>query len=475
MTRLGANFAACVLIAAAVSCGGRGAPDLEGYWEGSISVPGMEIGIAVEFRGSGDSLEAFIDIPDQGAEDLPLTGVRQAGDSISFQLESGLGLASFHGIASGDSMIGSFSQGAFAGGFELLRTAPPEAPVLPYRSEAVTIQCDGYVISGTLTLPEGGGPFPGVVLLSGSGLQDRDETVFGFKVFGVLADSLTRNGIAVLRCDDRGIGGSTGDPGGLTDQIMAQDALAMFDYMTGREEIARDRVGFLGHSEGSSIAFLAASMRPAGEVAFVIAMAGPSVRGYEILLSQIEIISRQQGLSEERIAEALDAQRRVMDVVVEGGDVSVLWDFMREQARKDLEGLTPEALASLGDTAAFLDNAVAQSLMTIGSEWFHRFVTHDPAGEIGMAECPVLALYGGKDVQVAPALNEQPMRDALAGNPGGTVEVFPGANHLFQPAGTGAVSEYAGLPREFVPGFTGRISSWILETTGGAGAAGSAP
>ncbi len=466
MTRLYAGVALCLLLSAAVSCGGGGAADIGGYWEGSIAVPGMEIGIAVEFRGSGDSLRAFIDIPDQGAEDLPLSGVRQAGDSVAFDLESGLGLASFRGITDGDSMVGSFSQGSFTGGFSLRRAEPPEAPDLPYRSEAVTIEHDGLVISGTLTVPEGNGPFPGVVLLSGSGLQDRDETVFGFKVFGVLADSLTRNGIAVLRCDDRGIGGSTGDPEGMTDLTMAQDALAMLDYMKTREEVAPGGVGFLGHSEGSSIAFLAASMRPVGDVAFVVCMAGPSVRGYDILLSQIEMISRQQGLSEERITEALDAQRRVMDVVVEGGDVSGLWGFMREQARKDLEGLSPEALASLGDTAAFLDNAVAQSLMTVGSEWFRRFVTHDPADEIRTVACPVLALYAEKDVQVAPGLNEQPMRDALSGNPSGEVEVLQGANHLFQPAATGAVSEYSGLPREFVPGFTSRIAGWIKETTG---------
>ncbi|MCK4806637.1 MAG: alpha/beta hydrolase, partial [Candidatus Aegiribacteria sp.] len=179
----------------------------------------------------------------------------------------------------------------------------------------VTVTGDDVSLAGTLTIPEGAGLFPGVVLFTGSGLQGRDENVMGFRVFGELADHLTRSGIAVLRCDDRGFGSSVGELDHLTDSVFACDALLMLNYMLAQPEVDPGRIGILGHSEGSTVAFITAYREPE-DVAFVVSMAGPSISGYEVLLGQIETLCRQAGLTEEEIARNVEVQRKVMDIIL---------------------------------------------------------------------------------------------------------------------------------------------------------------
>ncbi|MBN1434609.1 alpha/beta hydrolase [Candidatus Fermentibacterales bacterium] len=460
-------------VAAAVSaavlslsaCGGETPTELDliGTWEGRIDVAGISLQVKVDFLGAGETLQATIDIPEQSAFGLPLVGVALRGDSVRFDLPSNLGTARFAGVLSGDNISGSFTQGGAEGSFALSRVAVADVAPLPYASRDVIIEGAGFQLAGTLTLPEGAGPFPGVILLTGSGAQNRDEAVFGFRVFGVLADHLTRSGVAVLRCDDRGVGGSTGGGVPVTDSLFAADASLMLDYMLADSSIASGKVGVLGHSEGSNTAFMLAAERPE-DVAFVVSMAGPSISGYDVLLSQIAKLSELAGLSEEQTAERLESQRAIMDMVLGGQDLSGLDSLFRTQMMQELQDLPPEQIEALGeDLDDYIDSAVEQSIAEISSPWFLRFLSRDPALDISRVACPVLALYGSLDCQVTIDANAGPMELALTGNPDHAVIVVEGANHLFQEAVAGSVEEYAALESHFIRGFPETICQWIAE------------
>ena len=439
--------------------------DISGTWEGAISISGIELEIKVEFiMDERKSYSATMDIPVQGAFGLELVNIFVNGDSVGFGLPSNLGHASFAGRVDGDVINGVFSQGGVDGDFELHRNGGITVEDIPYTVSDVTIDGEDVSLAGTLTIPEGEGPFPGVVLFTGSGLQGRDENVMGFRVFGELADHLTRSGIAVLRCDDRGFGGSVGELEHLTDSVFAYDASLMLDYMLVQPEVDPGRVGILGHSEGSTVAFITADWKPL-DVAFIVSMAGPSVSGYEVLIGQIETLSRQAGLSDEEIARKVGIQRQIMDIVLAGDDHSGLDELFRSATIASLEGLSEEDLAGFGDIDVFVDDVVAQSIVQVESDWFLNFLHHDPVDEISAGSCPVLALYGELDIQVPPERNLLPMQTALAENSLAVVMVIDGANHLFQAAVDGSVEEYAMLASEFTDGFESTVSDWILEVT----------
>lgn len=439
--------------------------DISGAWEGSISISGIELEIKVEFiMDERGSYHANMDIPIQGAFGLELVNIFVDGDSVGFGLPSNLGHASFSGRVDGDVMSGIFTQGGVDGGFELCRVGGTTAEDIPYSVSDVTVAGEDVSLAGTLTIPEGEGPFPGVVLFTGSGLQGRDENVMGFRVFGELSDHFTRRGIAVLRCDDRGFGGSVGDLEHLTDSVFAFDASLMLDFMLVQPDVDPDRVGILGHSEGSTVAFITADWKP-DDVAFIVSMAGPSISGYEVLLGQIETLGRQAGFTEEEIARKVETQRQIMDIVLAGDDHSGLDELFRSATVASLEGLSEEELAGFGDIDVFVDDVVAQSITQVESDWFLNFLHHDPCSEISAVSCPVLALYGELDIQVPPQRNLLPMQTALAGNPHARVVVIDGANHLFQAAVDGSVEEYAVLGHEFTDGFESTVSDWILEVT----------
>ena len=387
-----------------------------------------------------------------------------AGDSIRLNLPSDLGEASFAGVLDSDTISGTFNQRDMEGSFELHRIPDIAVEEIPYTASEVTIEGEDVSLAGTLTIPEGEGPFPGVILLTGSGLQGRDENIFGFQVFGGLADHLTRSGIAVLRCDDRGYGESTGPLENLTDSVITGDAALMLDLMLSQQDVDPEQVGILGHSEGSTVAFMVASLNP-GDVAFVVSMAGPSISGYQVLLGQVETLGLQSGLTVEEVARKVEVQREIMDIILAGNGNSELEELLRSEIIESLRELSEEDLAAIGDFDAYVESVVAQTMTQVGSDWFLNFLLHDPADEISVVSCPVLALYGGLDVQVPPDRNLESMETALAENPSAIVMVFDGANHLFQAAVTGSVEEYTTLEPEFTEGFQLTVSDWILEVT----------
>jgi len=334
-----------------------------------------------------------------------------------------------------------------------------------YVVEEVFFTNDDITLAGTLTLPPTRGPHPAVILISGSGPQNRDHeiaTVPGYRPFAVIADKLTRHGIAVLRYDDRGVGESTGDPAVATSADFAADVEAALRYLRGREEISPEWIGLLGFSEGGMIAAMVAARTP--EVAFVISMAGPAVDGYNAILMQVEHGARLAGGCEQAVAEALEQQRIVLDLTL-AGEWEDLQAFLHEIILGQLQALPKEKQAALGDLKVVARRIAAMQLETFQSPWYQFFLRHDPGQDWERVKVPVLALFGELDVQVDVAQNRPALEEALAraGNDDLTVVVFPTANHLFQDAVTGCVTEYARLPVEFLPGFLEAITRWLLE------------
>lgn len=450
---------AVVLAVAICSCGGReSAQDPTGTWEGSIVGEGLELQLKAFFILEEGTVTGTLDIPQQFARGLELENIVLSGDSLSFALPSNLGSARFMGVIADDTLRGDFIQGGFRGTFQLVRTSM-EAGTAEREGEEVTITGEDCVLAGTLTLPDGEPPYPCVILLSGSGLQDRDEYVMGFSVFAELARLLDGAGYAVLRCDDRGTGGSTGGLESFSDSVLLYDAGLMLAHILEDPRIDADRTGILGHSEGSTTAFMLAAERP-DDVAFVISMAGPSVPGYDLIPSQLRAILAMEGLSEDQVSERLEAQYMIMDAVLEG-DSALVDSLMRVWALEDIMALPDEARESLGDLDAYLDQAVAASVASTLGPWFRNFLTNDPAMYIRLVEVPVLCLLGELDIQVIPGTNLGPMREALADNPRSMVAVMEGANHLFQDAVTGSVEEYAVLEPEFTAGFRDTLAMWL--------------
>jgi hypothetical protein len=347
----------------------------------------------------------------------------------------------------------------------LLATGLPSAAQTPapYRSEPLSVTNGAVTLSGTLTMPPGPGPFPAVVLITGSGGQNRDEDIFGFKVFGVLADHLTRHGIAVYRYDDRGVGESTGRIVTSTTADFADDALAGLARLAAMPDIDPARVGLLGHSEGAAAAAIAAAKSPA--VKFIVMLAGPGVPGDIVTRRQATDGARAMGASDEAVAKIEAAHRAVSEAVKRNAPTEELAGAIKALITAQVEGAPPAQRAMVGDVGAFVDKTYRANAAQFSSPWMKFFVAFDPADALRKVSVPAYAAFGGLDTQVLPELNEGPMRRALAGNTRTTIKVYPEANHLFQRAKTGLVTEYATLEKVFVPGLLEDIATWIQTAT----------
>ncbi len=441
-------------------------PAVAGQWQGKIILPGAALEIIVALAEQDGAWAGTIDVPAQGAAGIPLHDITVDGDVVHFEMLTGQQLATFDGQVQPDGAIsGAFSQMGIAGSFELAR---PEAQIaaepLPYQEEEVTFQNDDVTLAGTLTLPEGDGPFPALILLSGSGQQDRDEslpTVPDYKPFREIADTLTRQGIAVLRYDDRGVGGSTGDPASATSADFADDAEAALRYLQGRDDIDGEQVGMLGHSEGGILAAMVAARNPG--VAFVISMAGTAVDGYQTILTQVERLALASGVSQTEADIAVVQQREVLDLAM-NQDWPALETSLNQIAQDQAAALTDEQKAALGDVDTLIQQQVAGQMQIFQGPWYQFFLRHDPAQDLAKISAPVLGIFGGKDTQVDAEQNSTALQAALdkTGNTDVTIQVLPEANHLFQQAGTGGVEEYATLPPQLMPEFLEAISQWLL-------------
>ncbi|MEO8607852.1 MAG: alpha/beta fold hydrolase [Chloroflexota bacterium] len=342
--------------------------------------------------------------------------------------------------------------------------ATPEAD-LPYTAEDVSIPNGDVTLAGTLTLPDGDGPFPVVVLVTGSGPQDRDESLApltGLKPFAVIADYLTREGLAVLRYDDRGVGKSTGDYAKADLNDFESDASAAIDFLLTRDDIDHDQIGLLGHSEGGIIAAKLGATNT--HLAFIVAMAGTAVKGTDLLLVQNHDIILANGGSQEMADITNEYMTKMMDAVA-NNDLDTFKTLTHDFAIKQIKALPQSQQDAVGDLEAYANKVVDQQVAGYFNDWFRSLLAYDPSVDWAKTTIPVLAVFGGKDTQVSAKENAPAMEAALkaSGNTDYQIVTIPTANHLFQDAKTGGTAEYPTLPDKFVDAFLPTIGDWILK------------
>ena len=430
---------------------------------------GGELGIFVKFNTQPDSLHATIDIPQQGAKDLKLIHVSYSSSKVYFELPSGASLAVFDGSLSNDSIKGLFTQSGLSGTFYLIRgeeqtDVTKDTVVLPYKEEEVTFTNGDIKFSGTLTIPESGNKHPAVVMITGSGSHDRDEDLLGFKIFRIIADHLTRNGIAVLRYDDRGVGKTTGKSKMLyTSEDFAGDVIEAVKYLKTRGDINPEQIGLCGHSEGGIVAPLAASK--SDDIAFIVLMAGTGVKGIDIIKEQSKLIMLANGATDEDVKENNEILDKTYEAITTGKGWEIVDSLTRIQALTSYDKMTEEQKKGIKDKDEFINNNVKMHSIQSNVPWMKFFVQYDPVPALEKVKCPVLMLFGEKDLQVPPKQNKEPMENALkkGGNKDYTVVLIPSANHLFQTATNGSPEEYGKLPKEFATGFLDTMTNWILK------------
>lgn len=340
------------------------------------------------------------------------------------------------------------------------RLQEPSKPY-PYISEEVTFQNaeSSITLAGTLTLPSKNGNFPAVILITGSGPQNRDEEFSGHRPFLVLSDHLTRNGIAVLRYDDRGVGKSTGDFKSATTVDFATDVASAVGYLKTRNEINKERIGLMGHSEGGIVAPMVAA--ESNEVSFIVLLAAPGVEIRKVLMLQQELIPRALGASESDVQKSIAISEKGFQMIITSHD--------RQALKKDLAKLIEE---NFDDMPAVLrppnmtkEQTIAMQSEYLSSPWYQNLLRYDPAPTLSKVTCPVLAINGEKDIQVTPRENLVGIRDALkkGGNLNVTTQELMNLNHLFQECETGSLTEYDKIEQTFAPIALTTISDWILK------------
>lgn len=444
-------------------------PSLVGVWQGTLKVQAIELRVVLRIAAEGDGYKATLDSPDQGAKGIPVSRVLLEGDIVKLDMKTIK--ASFEGTLADDrqSIAGKWSQaGTLPLEFKRLDKEPdsdrPQEPKKPYPYVAEEVSyknaAANITLAGTLTYLATDTPAPAVLLISGSGPQDRDESIMGHKPFLVLADYLTRRGIVVLRVDDRGVGGSTGDTMASTTQDMASDALAGVAFLKSRGQVNARRIGLLGHSEGGLVAPLAAGSRD--DVAFVVMLAGTGVTGEEILFRQGELIAKAQGADEAALAGNRRLQQRIVHVIKTTDDPAAAEKQIRKIADEELHEI---ADADKKEAAA---KALDAQMKLILSPWFRYFLTYDPRRALAKVKCPVLAINGERDLQVDPRQNLPAIEAALksGGNPDFQVRELKGLNHLFQHCQTGSPAEYGKISETFAPEALEVIADWILSKSG---------
>jgi pimeloyl-ACP methyl ester carboxylesterase len=447
-----------------------------GDWYGNLEVqPGVELPLVFHITEAEGTYSGTLDSPDQKAFGIPITTVTYADANLSIAIPN-MGIT-YEGTLESDALAkGTFKQGGQVISLQLTREAiaaeapnrpqEPTAP-FPYKVQEVTFEnkAANATFSGTITLPKvvfkGKKKLPAVILISGSGPQDRNEELLGHKPFLVIADYLTRNGIAVLRYDDRGTAESTGEFTGATSADFATDAQAAFDFLKNHPDIDATKIGFAGHSEGGLIAPMVAAKNK--EVAFIALLAGVGQPGDELLMDQGYLIGKAQGLDDETLRKNRIAQEAMFNTVKKHyGDTEKIKEELTTYLENALDQ-SPEMIPE-GSTK---EDLMEREINTLVSDWFQYLIITDPRPTLEKVTCPVLAINGSLDLQVPSKKNLENIENSVkkGGNTDVTTVEFPNLNHLFQTTTTGSPSEYALLEETFSPDALKVLSDWIIEKT----------
>jgi pimeloyl-ACP methyl ester carboxylesterase len=436
-----------------------------GNWLGALKAGPAELRLVVKIQAAPDgTLRGTADSPDQHAQDIPLSEITLVGGAASFKMPAASGAYVGKMSADGAQIDGEWTQGGKTFPLTLKRVdevpkiarkAQEPTPPYPYVEEEVTYPnaAAGITLAGTLTKPPKGGPFAVVLLITGSGPQDRDARVVGHPLYLVLADQLTRAGIAVLRVDDRGVGRSTGSFATATTEDFAGDVLAGVEFLKTRKDIDPHRIGLYGHSEGGMIAPIVASRSK--DVAFVVLAAAPGVPLEEGLPRQAELIDRANGTPEAVITRRVALQKKCLAVVKGEPDPALAEKKIRELIAEE-KGIAE------GGPADWMEKQIRMVL----TPWFRYALTLDPRPALKQVHCPVLAINGEKDTQVPPE-NLAAVRAALeeGGNKNVRTVTLPGLNHLLQTCQTGSPAEYGSLAETLAPVAFETVSTWIQAQT----------
>ena len=452
--------------------------DFAGNWMGTLDVGAAQLRLRFVVTEDEGALSVAVFSLDQGNTEIPNVSIAASGATITVSMPAAG--ASYEGTFSAEDgkITGTFTQAGADFPLVLERVSEeetdisrPQDPVepYPYLAEDVTYPNPdgGHTMAGTFTRPADGGPFPAVILISGSGPQDRNEALMGHRPFLVLADHLTRRGIAVLRYDDRGVGQSTGAFATAITPDFASDALAAVAFLKTRYDVNSAAIGLAGHSEGGVVAPIAAA--ESDDVSYIVLMAGTGVNGERILYAQAALILRAGGATEEEIASNRARQERIFEVLKSEPVLERAGQAIEAIIRASLETATDAELAQAGITdSASAETVIAAQVQQLNTPWFRYFLTYEPAEMIEQVTVPVLAINGEKDLQVPYEENLREIEAALqrGGNTRYEIRAFPDLNHLFQHSETGAPSEYQAIEETWSVEVMEVIADWILKTVG---------
>lgn len=445
--------------------------DITGQWNGLLKVQGTQLRLVFNIAKADNGYSATMDSPDQNAKGIPVSTVTFENSTVKLTVSSAK--IEYEGVLGADNTItGTFKQGGMTLPLNLSKekiekeiVKRPQEPAKPhpYYEEDVTIENTraGITLAGTLTLPKKGGQFPVVVLISGSGPQNRDEELMGHKPFLVLSDYLTRNGIGVLRFDDRGIGASKGSFATATSFDFSTDVEACVDYLMTRKDVNQKKIGLMGHSEGGIIAPMVASRSK--NVAFIVLLAGTGIPGDELLLLQQELIGRASGVREADLQLAKTINKGAFELVNKATNTLQLKSDLTAYLKQVLKD-HPDMAKQAGMTD---DQFIALQLNELTNPWMQYFVHYNPVPTLKKVKCPVLAINGEKDLQVPPRENLEAIKKALkkGGNKKGVTRMLPNLNHLFQECITGAPAEYSTIEQTFSPTAMAVVLQWLQQQT----------
>ncbi len=433
------------------------AQDITGPWNGILKVPGKQLTVVFHISKNDTGYSSTMDSPDQGAKGIPTTSTYFENSALKITA-SNLGLE-YEGTLAGDSIIGTFKQGGMSfplnltkGKIEKNTVIRPQEPVkpYPYYSEDVTFKNNkaDVTLAGTLTLPQKEGMYPVAILITGSGPQNGDEEIMGHKPFLVISDYLTRNGIAVLRYDDRGVANSTGDFKTATTADFASDVESAISYLKTRKEINAKKIGLIGHSEGGIIAPMVAAKSK--DVDFIVLLAGPGLPGDKLMLLQKKKIERAMHIDEKEISKGQKIFSGAYRIILESDTSDTnLKNKLNTYFKQSFDNKLPE-------------EQVKATTNQITTPWMIYFLKYNPVPTLEKVKCPVLAIDGEKDLQVPPE-NLVAIKTALekGGNKNVTTKLFSNLNHLFQKCKTGLPSEYSQIEETFSPVALDEITKWI--------------